>query len=92
MIFSPTFTSQFKRDFKLCKKRGLPLSELHSILSKLVADEPLPPKHRPHVLKGEYSGCWECHIRPDWLLIWVRDEEARELRLARTGSHSDLFD
>ncbi len=92
MIFAPTFTSQFKKDFKLCQKRGLPLPELHAIVSKLAADEPLPTKHRPHVLKGEYNGCWECHIRPDWLLVWVRDEEAGELRLTRTGTHSDLFD
>lgn len=92
MKFSPTFSSQFKKDFKLCQKRGLPIEELQEIVSKLVADQPLTPRHRPHVLKGEYHGCWECHIRPDWLLIWYRDEEALELRFARTGTHSDLFD
>jgi len=90
--FSPTFSSQFKKDFKLCQKRGLPIEELQEIVSKLVADQPLTPRHRPHVLKGEYNGFWECHIRPDWLLIWYRDEEALELRFARTGTHSDLFD
>ena len=67
-------------------------AELQEIVSKLVADQPLTPRHRPHVLKGEYNGFWECHIRPDWLLIWYRDEEALELRFARTGTHSDLFD
>jgi len=92
VIFAATFTTQFKKDFKLCKKRGLPLEELHATISRLAADEPLPPKQRPHMLRGEYGGFWECHIRPDWLLIWVRDEEAKELRLTRTGTHSDLFD
>jgi mRNA interferase YafQ len=90
--FSPTFSSQFKKDFKLCRRRGLPVDELQEIVSKLANDQALAPRNRAHVLKGEYQGFWECHIRPDWLLIWYRDEEAHELRFARTGSHSDLFD
>lgn len=92
MRFVPAYTSQFKKDFKRCEKRGLDMAELHGILSKLLADQPLAPKHRPHVLKGEFHGCWECHVRPDWLLIWVRNESQQEIQLVRTGTHPDLFD
>lgn len=92
MRFRPSLASQFRKDFKLCGKRGLPLEELEAILSKLLDDQPLAPRHKAHLLKGQFAGFWECHVRPDWLLIWIRDEEAGELRFVRTGTHSDLFD
>ncbi len=72
-MWNPEYTKQFKKDFKLCKKRGLPLLELEVIMKKLLQGLPLAEKHRDHVLKGEYNGFGECHIRPDWLLIYSTD-------------------
>ena len=84
-------TGIFKRDYKRIKRRGYPELKLIAVLQLLIADEPLPEKCRPHKLVGEYFGYWECHISPDWLLIYELNEED-ELILKRTGSHSDLFD
>lgn len=81
---------QFKKDLKKAKKRNKDLSKLEHIIDKLVASQSLEPKHRPHRLSGDWSACWECHIEPDWLLIW--DENETSVTLIRTGSHSDLFD
>jgi len=67
------------------------LEELFRILDLLAADQPLPAKNRNHQLHGDYDGFWECHITPDWLLIYVKDTEIRIISLYRTGSHSDLF-
>lgn len=66
-------TSQFKKDFKKAKKRDLDLSELQAVLDKLCAEEPLEKRHRDHALSGDYIGFRECHIRPDWLLIYATD-------------------
>jgi len=90
--FAPALSSQFKKDYKLCGKRHFPLDELDAILNLLLDDKPLAAKHKAHVLKGSFEGHWECHIRPDWLLIWVRDPIAAQLYFVRTGTHSDLFD
>ena len=72
-------------------KRGLPLERLDAVLALLLNDEPLPPRHRPHRLSGEWAGFWECHVTPDWLLIYDLDDPD-VLALHRTGSHSDLFE
>jgi mRNA interferase YafQ len=82
-------TSQFKKDVKRMKKRGKDLSKLKEILQVLTSDEELGSKFRDHILVGQYTGTRECHIEPDWLLIYERTEE--EIVLIRTGSHSDLF-
>ena len=79
----------FKKDYKRIKRRGLPLGKLVSIVDSLATDQPLSERCRPHKLSGEYSGFWECHIEPDWLLIYNCTED--ELLLRRTGTHSDLF-
>ena len=84
-------TNQFKQDLKRCKKRGLPLNILWEIISKLLANEQLEPKHKVHSLTGNRKGQWECHIQPDWLLIWEKNDEELLLILLNTGSHSDLF-
>jgi mRNA interferase YafQ len=83
-------TSQFKKDLKRAKKRRKDLSKLERILDKLVSNQALEPKNRPHRLAGDWRPCWECHIEPDWLLIW--DEDEASVTLIRTGTHSDLFD
>jgi mRNA interferase YafQ len=83
-------TSRFKRDFKKrCRERGIsPL--LTGIIDKLAAGESIEAKFRDHPLKGGFTGCRECHLRPDLLLIYVQTPD--ELRLIRLGSHSELFD
>ena len=84
-------TSQFKKDYKLAQKQGLDIKLLKDIVSKLANGETLPEKHRDHNLTGNWLGFRECHIRPDWLLIYRIDEDVLTLTLSRTGTHSDLF-
>jgi mRNA interferase YafQ len=87
------FTHLYLKDLRLARKRGLPEVELNIIVKKLAKDEFLEPKYQDHPLKGRYFGFRECHIRPDWLLIYKK-EDIRNLSLLylmRTGSHSDLF-
>ena len=84
-------THQYDKDVKLAKKRGLEIDKLIEVVCKLANDESLPAKNKDHALTGNYSGCRECHISPDWLLIYQKAEEIKLLTLIRTGSHSDLF-
>ena len=84
-------TKRFQRDVKRIQKRGYDMSLLSDILKKLANGEPLPPKNRDHQLTGDFNGCRECHITPDWLLIYETVEEELILYLTRTGTHSDLF-
>lgn len=84
-------TSQFKKDLKLMKKRGNDLTLLEEVLSLLADGKPLAEKYRNHTLTGDFVDCNECHIKPDWLLVYEYDEEILYLYLLRTGSHSDLF-
>jgi mRNA interferase YafQ len=82
-------TSQFKRDVKRMQRQGREVEKLKRVLKALVKGEPLAAKHRDHVLVGQYKGTRECHMEPDWLLIYELGET--EIVLIRTGSHSDLF-
>ena len=82
-------TAQFKRDLKLCNRRHCDMSKLQQILDLLMAGQVPPPQNRDHALVGNWIPKRECHIAPDWLLIY--DTTETEVRLARTGSHSDLF-
>ena len=82
-------TKRFERDLDRCRRRGKNLDSLWSIVRRLQSGEPLERRHRRHRLSGGWSGSWECHIEPDWLLIWHGDDDA--LVLVRTGTHSDLF-
>ncbi|HRQ38964.1 MAG TPA: type II toxin-antitoxin system YafQ family toxin [Chloroflexota bacterium] len=84
------YTNQFKKDYKRAKKRRHNESPLKSVIDQLANDQPLPPQYRDHALVGNYIGTRECHIEPDWLLLY-RLEGETELILVRTGSHSDLF-
>lgn len=85
-------SNRFKKDLKLAAKRRLPLDELDAIVEQLAAEQPLPDKNRDHALTGDYIGFRECHIRPDWLLIYRVSGEELMLFLFRTGTHTDLFD
>lgn len=84
------FHARFKKDMKRIKKRGLPLSELQIVIDMLANDFPLPKRYRDHALTGNFIGLRECHIRPDWLLIYRVHEDQLILSLTRTGSHADL--
>ncbi len=85
------WTTQFKRDYKLAMRRHLDINLLDEIIRKLASSESLPDKNKDHALVGEWVGFRECHIQPDWLLIYRTEGDVLVLTLARTGTHSDLF-
>lgn len=85
------FTNRFKKDIKLAKKQGKDLDKLFRIIEKLAQGKTLEAKYRDHSLTGDYKGTRECHIEPDWLLIYEIIEDVLVLSLQRIGSHSDLF-
>ena len=84
-------SSQFKKDLKKIIKQGKELKKLEKITTSLQHLQPLPDKNHDHLLSGIWQGYRECHISPDWLLIYKIEQTLKLLRLARTGSHSDLF-
>ncbi|MGN1090162.1 MAG: type II toxin-antitoxin system YafQ family toxin [Huintestinicola sp.] len=86
------WTNQFKKDYKLAMKRHLDIELLDDIIRKLAIGEQLPEKNKDHALTGNRVGHRECHIQPDWLLIYKVEKEILTLTLSRTGTHSDLFD
>ena len=85
-------TSKFRKDYKLAKKRGLDINLLEDVINQLLEEKPLDKKHKDHALTGNYIGFRECHIQPDWLLIYAVDKNQLVLTASRTGTHSDLFD
>lgn len=85
------YTTKFKKDYKAVIKRGYNPQLLQNVLEILSNEQPLPPKYKDHNLTGNYEGYRECHITPDWLLIYKIEQEILTLSLTRTGSHSDLF-
>ena len=87
------YHAQFKKDMKLAVKRGRSIALLQSVITMLANDETLPPQYRDHPLTNSrnYQGVRECHIQPDWLLIYQDEDDLLLLDLLRTGSHSDLF-
>jgi mRNA interferase YafQ len=84
-------TAQFKKDVKLAGKRGKDLDKLRVLLDQLIAGDELPAHYKDHPLRGNFAGSRDCHIEPDWLLIYTLTENGSHLRLERTGTHSDLF-
>lgn len=91
-MYDIVFTSKMKKDVKLMKKRNKNLNLLVDILDKLANGEVLPAKNKDHQLSGSWQGFRECHIEPDWLLIYRIDNSELILFATSTGSHSDLFD
>lgn len=92
-MLKPEFTGQFKRDYKLAVKRGFDPKRLETVISMLCNEQPLPDVYRDHALANSknYKGMRECHIQPDWLLVYKILEDILVLQLIRTGTHSDLF-
>jgi mRNA interferase YafQ len=91
MKYEVKVTTKFKKDLKLAKKQGRNTDKLLKIIEQLANGEPLEAKYRDHDLTGEYLGCRECHIEPDWLLIYEIFDDVLVLLLNRVGSHSELF-
>lgn len=91
MSYDVVWTNAFKKDYKLAMKRHMSLELLDDIIRKLSRGEPLPEKNRDHALTGDWVGHRECHIQPDWLLVYRIEGDILVLTLTRTGSHSDLF-
>ncbi|MBD5548851.1 MAG: type II toxin-antitoxin system YafQ family toxin [Lachnospiraceae bacterium] len=84
-------SNQFKKDLKLARKRGCKIEHLRDVVNALANEQKLDEKYRDHRLAGNYNGFRECHIEPDWLLVYRINQDALELFLFRTGTHSDLF-
>jgi mRNA interferase YafQ len=84
-------SNRFKKDLKLAKKRGFKLKYLQRVINVLAQQKKLDDHYKDHSLTGDYRGFRECHIEPDWLLVYRIDNDALELFLFRTGTHSDLF-
>lgn len=91
MKYKLVLTGRFKKGLKSAKKRGLDISLLDSIVEKLLSGMPLDPKYKDHPLKGKWNGFRECHIQPDWLLIYLIENDILTLTLVDMGTHADLF-
>ena len=91
-MLTPQETTRFRRDLRRMRRRGKDVQKLQAIVRLLVQEQPLAPRHRDHPLGGDWLGYRDCHIEPDWLLIYKIDREEATLTLARTGTHADLFE
>ena len=91
-MYKVKFTHAFKKSYKLMKKRGLDVSLLDEVVDTLRQGKNLAEKYRDHELSGDYKGFRECHIKPDWLLVYLIENDILTLTLVDTGSHADLFD
>jgi mRNA interferase YafQ len=90
MALTPSRSGRFKKDYMLMKRRGKNMVKMQQIMKTLADEAPLEPRHRDHNLVGPYAGCRECHVEPDWLLIYTVGDDW--IRFERTGTHSDLFE
>jgi len=91
MKYSIHYSGRFKKSYKLCKRRGLNISNFEEVVRLLAETGSLPEKYRPHILSGKLAGIWECHIEPDWLLLREQNDRELILLLLDTGTHSDIF-
>ena len=90
-MYSIEYTNRFRKDLVRCQKQGKDIKLIHSVISQLAAEGSLPAKYRPHKLVGRYVGKWECHIQPDWLLVWEQYNDQLRMLMTNTGSHSEIF-
>ena len=91
MKYNISKTTKFKKDYKLAKKRGMDISKLTKVITMLAEGEKLPVEYHDHALAGNWVWHRECHIEPDWLLVYYIEDDVLVLTLTRTGTHSDLF-
>lgn len=92
MIYKVKYSSKFKKNYKLAKKRGMDVKLLEEIIDKLRRRIPLEKRYKDHELQGRYKGFRECHIQPDWLLVYYVEDDVLVLTLVDTGTHADLFE
>ncbi len=85
------YTGCFKDDVKRLKRRGYDMELLAAVVDLLRFDGVLPPQYKPHKLTGKHNGKWECHIKPDWLLVWKQEDDRLIMTMTNTGTHADLF-
>jgi mRNA interferase YafQ len=90
-MLEPDYTNLFKKDKKLMERRHKDMLKLADVTFLVINEIPLPPQYKQHPLHGNYEGTLECHIEPDWLLVYEINEETKTVIFQRTGSHSDLF-
>ncbi|MCR5065390.1 MAG: type II toxin-antitoxin system YafQ family toxin [Bacteroidales bacterium] len=90
-MYSISMTKTFRKDTERCRKRGYNMDLLKTVIRLLEKEGQLPATYRPHKLSGIYDGCWECHIKGDWLLIWEQNDSELTLLFTGTGTHADLF-
>ena len=90
-MYTIRFTGEFKRQMKLCERRGYNMDLLRKAIRILSIEGKLPDSYLPHVLHGDRKGQWECHIQPNWLLVWEQHDQELILIMLNTGTHSDLF-
>jgi mRNA interferase YafQ len=90
-MFNLVYTNRFRKDVKVLQRRDFNMDLLKNAVILLEESGPLPANNKPHKLSGHYSGFWEAHLNPDWLIIWKVFPEDKEVWLTRTGTHSDLF-
>ena len=91
-MYTIKFTGEFKRQMKMCERRGYDMELLRDAIRILSTEGKLPEKYQPHQLYGDRKGQWECHIQPNWLLVWKQYDRELVLVMLNTGTHSDLFD
>lgn len=91
MSYIIRYSSNFKKAYKRCKKRGLDMLLLKEVIRILSEEGKLPPTYHAHTLQGKYKDLWECHIQPDWLLVWEQNDKEFIIYFLSTGTHSDLF-
>jgi len=90
-MLTANYSGKFKKELKLMEKRNLDMRKIFTVMRDLQNEVPLQPRHREHPLSGDFSGFLECHVEPDWLIIYKIDVQTKEIYFARTGTHSDLF-
>ena len=89
-MLKPSYTNQFQKDLKLMDRRGKPMEKFKEVAGDLISEVPLDVRFRNHKLTGNYKGRWECHLEPDWLIVYKLFGD--EIIFERTGTHSDLFE
>ena len=90
-MYSVEYTNRFRKDIIRCQKQGKDIKLIQGVITQLATAGVLPAKYRPHKLLGRYVGKWECHIQPDWLLVWEQYNDQLRMVMTNTGSHSEIF-
>lgn len=90
-MYHVEYTNRFKKDLKRCMKRGLDVRKIYEAVKLLEVHGELPAQYKPHKLSGNMANQWECHVLPDWLMVWEQSDEEMTLLFLQTGTHSDLF-